>query len=224
MGLRLFHITEFAESSMFTPATQRESMHPFALMLLISLWVALAGNLPLWQRLWSLPGLGGAQLLWITIILALMMTCALGMLSSLLNWRFVVKLALTVLLLLSAVNTDLLFKHGKFIDAALLHRPLSELKPLMDWQLLLLVTALGLIPSFWVWRVPLRRMTFQRNLTQNMIFFTASCALLVGLLLISLNNVAPQLRTQPQLRHLLNPFNSLHAFGEALSGKKLQLP
>lgn len=224
MGLRLFHITEFAESSMFTPATQRESMHPFALMLLVCLWVALVGNLPLWQRLWNVPGLGAGQLLWISIILALMMTCALSILSSLLNWRFVVKLALTLLLLLSAVNTDLLFKHGKFIDAALLHRPLSELKPMMDWQLLLLVTALGLIPSFWVWRMPLRRMTFRRNLTQNMAFFMISCTLLVGLLLVSLNNVLPQLRAQPQLRHLINPFNSLHSFSEALSGKKLQLP
>ena len=41
--------------------TNRAPWHPTALLLILSLWLATVGNLPLWKALWRLPETHGLQ-------------------------------------------------------------------------------------------------------------------------------------------------------------------
>ena len=102
MSLRLFHVTEFAQS-MLSPADQREARHPAQLLLLASLWLALAGNLPLWRELARLP-MDFGSLLWIGLCFGLLTTAALGVLLSLLNWSWLLKISVMPLLANSAIR------------------------------------------------------------------------------------------------------------------------
>ena len=129
MGLRLFHITEFADSRL-TPEAQREALHPAWLLLLGSLWLAVVGNIPLWRELGRLS-LESGQHWWLGLSVALMTACALGALLSLLNWRRLLRPALTILLWLTVLNTALLWSQSTFLHIGLLQAPAGQLARLL---------------------------------------------------------------------------------------------
>jgi lipid A ethanolaminephosphotransferase len=211
MSLRLFHITEFAQSQLASPASQRNAIHPYVVVLLFSLWLASICNLALWKAMLRLPEGGSGRIIWIGIGLALMMACAFVMLLSLLTWRWTLKLSVTLLLMLAAINAYFMLTQRVFIDGALISRylsnPGSQLRALLNWQLFIIVALLGVLPTILLWRMPLRRATLMQNLVQNLIAFVAACVILAGLWLYSHQAVMGLINNQPQLRQLLNPFN-----------------
>jgi lipid A ethanolaminephosphotransferase len=220
MALRLFHITEFAQSQLSTPASQRDASHPFVLVLLFSLWLASICNLALWQALARLPDLGTGATLRIGIGLALMMACALVMVLSLLSWRWILKLSLTLLLLLAALNTFFMLTQGSFINADLirqfLHNPGVQLRALFNWKFFLIVLLLGVVPIFLLWQMSVRRTLVLRSLMENLALFVAAGIALAGLGLLSHQTLSTLFNNQPQLRQLLNPFNMILSLAQTL--------
>jgi lipid A ethanolaminephosphotransferase len=217
MAVRLFHLTEFAESALLTPQAQREATHPFILLLAIGTWLATATNLPLWFALLreTMPEAGrpwwlGAGL----VVLGAVALCA-GL--TLVAWRWTLKPVLISLLLLAALNTHLMLKHGMYLDAAAITRALKahwpEVRTFVSWQLVATVTILGVLPAMLVWRQPLRRRTPQQVLRQNLLLL----GLLGGLLFAWWHLATPELfHYVDGHRSLLNPFNSLLSLGSAL--------
>ena len=220
MALRLFHITEFAESRLLSPASQRNSSHPFVLVLLFSLWLASICNLALWQALSRLPDLGTGAVLRVGIGLALMMACALVMLLSLLTWRWTLKFSLTVLLLLAAVNAYFMLIQGTFINADLVRRMLDnpgvQLRALLSWKFFIIVLLLGIVPAILLLRMPVRRTPLMRNMRQNLVLFATAGMALAGLWLLSHQMVSTLVNNQPQLRQLFNPFNLILSLVQTL--------
>lgn len=211
MSVRLFHLTEFAESAFLSPQVQREATHPFALVLMAGAWLASATNLPLWFALlrdsaspptawWLAPGL---------LLLMVLASCAL---LSLLAWRWTLKPAVTLLLLLAALNTHLMLKHGVYLDAAAMQRLLQaswpEVRAFVGWQLLATVLILGVLPAMLAWRLPIRRRTPWRNLWQNAVLVLACGGLLLGWQRLGPDELFRYAASQ-QAR--LNPFNALLA-------------
>lgn len=211
MTLKLFHITEFAESAWVSPEKQREAIHPVMVVCLVSLWLTLACNFPLWRELAHLP-LETGQRWWLGLRLALLMLFALTALLSLVSWRRTLKLALMLLLLLAALNTPLMLSQANFLDlSAGLGQLGAQLRAGTNWQLVGLFVALGLLPALWLWRLPVRRVPLPAKLPQNALLLVLSCVLLAGTWWLSGNDVSELLRSQPQLHQLLNPFSSFHA-------------
>lgn len=211
MTLKLFHITEFAESAWVSPEKQREAIHPVMVVFLASLWLTLACNFPLWRELSRLP-LETGQLWWLGLRLALLMLFALTALLSLLCWRRTLKLALVLLLLLAALDMPLMLSQANFLDlSAGLGKLGAQLRAGASWQLAGLFVALGLLPALWLWRLPVRRIPLPANLLQNTLLFVLSCVLLAGTWWLSAHDISERLRSQPQLHQLLNPFSSFQA-------------
>jgi lipid A ethanolaminephosphotransferase len=180
-------------------------------VVLFSLWLASICNLALWKAILRMPDAGEGRFLWTGIGLALMMTCAFVMLLSLLNWRWTLKLSVTLLLVLAAINAYFMLTQRVHIDAALISQFLSkpgvQLKALLNWQLVMIFTLLGVLPTVLLWRMPLRRTTLMQNAAQNLAAFVAACAILGGLWLYGHQAVRGLIDDQPQLRQLFNPFN-----------------
>ena len=61
MALKLFRDTEFASSSLTSHKREELAMHPLGLVALASVWMAVLGNLTLWQTLLQLPSEGILQ-------------------------------------------------------------------------------------------------------------------------------------------------------------------
>ncbi|MBX9870643.1 MAG: phosphoethanolamine transferase domain-containing protein [Burkholderiaceae bacterium] len=211
MSLRLFHITEFADS-MLTPAAQREARHPALLLLLASLWLALAGNFPLWRELSRLP-LDGGSFVWIALCFALLTTAALGLLLSLLNWPWLLKGVITLLLWLAAFNTALLWAGHAYLSTSLvpqgLHTVLAQLRSLPIWQLLLVLGVLALAPSIWLWQLRLRRVALPTRLPQNLLLALLCACMLAAVWFAGRGTLLPLLQDQPRWLELLSPFNTL---------------
>jgi len=220
MALRLFHITEFAESRLLSPASQREANHPFVLVLLFSLWLASICNLALWQALSRLPDLGTGAAWRIGIGLTLMMTCALVMLLSLFNWRWTLKFSLTLLLLLAAFNVHFMLTQGTSINADLirriLHSPGAQVRALLGWQFFIIALLLGVVPVILLWQIPVRRTLLLPNLMQNLALFASAGLALAGLWLLNHQTLSTLLNNQPQLRQLLNPFHLIQSLVHGL--------
>lgn len=210
MSVRLFHVTEFAESAFLSPQVQREACHPFLLILMASVWLAAATNLPLWFTLMRDAGGNTATPWWLAPGLLLLMTLVLCAGLGLLAWRWTLKPALVLLLLLAAVNTHLLLKHGLYFDAAALARlsqaSWPEVRAFVGWQFLATVLILGVLPAVLAWRLPVRRRTPWQNLWQNAVFLLAIGGLLLGWWRLATPELFDFAGSQ-QAR--LNPFNSL---------------
>lgn len=211
MGLRLFHVTEFAQS-MLSPADQREARHPAVLLLLASLWLAIAGNGPLWRELARLP-MDFGPLLWIALCFGLLATAALGALLSLLNWPWVLKTVITLLLWLVALNSLLLWAGHSHLRASLqagtLQTILGQLRALPLWHTLMVFGVLALAPSIWIWQLSLRRVALASRLPQNLLLLLAFVCLLGGVWFLGRQALLPLLQDQPRWLELLSPFNSL---------------
>lgn len=211
MGLRLFHITEFAQS-MLSPAAQREARHPALLVLLASLWLALAGNLPLWRELARLP-MDGGQLLWIGACFGLLTTALLGALLSVCNWPGLLRSLITLLLWLTALNSLLLWSgHGALRlswHPAAWQPVVAQLRAISLWHQLLVFGLLALAPSVWLWQVRLRRVAMQHRLPQNLVLLALFAALLALAWFGARQALLPMLQDQPRWLELLSPFNTL---------------
>jgi len=211
MSLRLFHVTEFAQS-MLSPADQREARHPAQLLLWASLWLGLAGNLPLWRELMRLP-MDGGSLLWIGLCFGLLAIAALGALLSLLNWPWLLKAVITLLLWLGALNSLLLWAGHGYLSAGLqpgqVHALGAQLRALPLWQPLLAFGLLALVPSVWMWQLSLRRVALATRLPQNMLLLLIFVCLLGLVWFMGKSALLPLLQDQPRWLELLSPFNTL---------------
>jgi glucan phosphoethanolaminetransferase (alkaline phosphatase superfamily) len=215
MALRLFHVTEFAQSTL-SPAAQRSSWHPTTVLTLISLWLTVAGNLPLWREIARAPdaalaGHGGFSL---GLYLALLCFTTLGLLLTVLNWAPLLKLSATVLLWLCAVNAELLWTGQTILRWDLAHLQ-SNLGPLIThlsrqtwWQHLLFLGLLAALPSLWLWNLNIRRVRLGRRLPQNLLLALVWAAALAALWFIGRNAFLPLLQTT-HWGDWLSPFNTL---------------
>lgn len=207
MGLRLFHITEFAQSAL-TPTAQREASHPCRLLLVAGLWLAIAGNLPLWRELSRLP-MDAGPLLWIGLCMALLSAGTLAALLTLVNWPWLLKLAVTLLWWLAVLNTALLW-HA---EASALLQPgwraaLAQLLQGSRWQLAAF-GILAFLPALLLWRTRIRRVSLPHLLPQNILCLLLCSSFVVLVWFAGRQSLLPLLQDQPRWLELLNPFNTL---------------
>lgn len=223
MRLRLFHITEYAQSQFLSPETQRQSSHPWVILLVSSLWLAIPGNWVLWRTVLNLPGHSiGDQPWFLVVSLALMLTCAIGLLLCVVNWHLTLKPVITLMLLMAAFNTEGMLMQDKLLDASLLGNVLQDpsvhLRAVLSWRLFTSLMLLCVVPAVWLWRTPVRRFTLMPNLIQNIFFALIVGVLLLGLWLANHHDLTALMQSQPKLGTLINPFNTLWSLAQGLKG------
>lgn len=215
MALRLFHVTEFAQSSI-SPAAQRSSWHPLTVLTLISLWLTLAGNLPLWREISRAPeaAYAGHGALSLSLYLALLCLTSLGLLLTLVNWPPLLKVVATLLLWLTALNAELLWtgQGALLLDAAHLHDNLgpliTHLSRLPWWQHLMCLGLLAAAPSLWLWNINIRRVRLGRRFPQNLLMALVWAIALATIWFIGRGSFLPVLQNTRWIDGL-SPFNTL---------------
>jgi lipid A ethanolaminephosphotransferase len=220
MGLRLFHITEYAQSVFLSPESQREATPAWVVLLASGLWLALVGNGALWLALFKLPAFSTATPWGLIVTLALMVMCAISMLLCVLNWHFTLKPAITLALLLAAFNTHGLLTQNGFLDSHLIQRMANEpqevLLRLRSWGLFFTLIVIGAAPALWLWRTSIRRVTLVPNLMQNIIFILLLGLVLLGLWLVDGNALSALVQSQPELAELVTPINTFRSLTNTL--------
>ena len=199
----------------------RSARHPLHLTLLTSLWLVTLPNLPLWTRLHALPEITGLRGLLFGLGLALGVAALTHALLCLLNWRWLLKPVLTLCILSAASGAYFMWSYGIVIDANMIVNVAQtdprEAADLLNWRMLLSLLVLGLLPSWWLWRQPVREIGWGRRLGGNALASLASLALLVLSLLLIYQDFASVMRNHTQLRYMISPLNSFYAVGRVLA-------
>ena len=191
----------------------RITWRPATAVWLLSLWLAVAGNLPLWLRVNELAGttaqrlalLGGFGLVVVGITAALL---------SLLAWPRVFRPVATALVLVSAFNTHFMLQYGAVIDPTMLanvvQTDVREVRDLMSWALPLTVLLVAGLPLWVIWRRPLAMRSWLPQTGRNALGALIGVVVVVATL-VTYQDLASLMRNHKELRYMVNPVNTLYA-------------
>jgi lipid A ethanolaminephosphotransferase len=194
-----------------------------------SVWMASAGNAPLWRELQGLGLLQARGGVLLGVTLAGMLVALLFALLSLLSWRAVLKPVLIALLFATAVGAHFMWTYHIVIDSSMATNTLQtdwqEARALLTSRLALVVLLGAVLPSWLVWRTAVAWRPWRQQALRNLGGFAAAILVFVALLLASFQPLASTMRNHKELRFLANPLNTLYAAGwAAFGGKRMTGP
>lgn len=180
----------------------------------LALWLALVGNLPLWQRI---DGMSGPLAHRVALIAGLgsLLTGAIAALLWLLAWPRVFRPVASGLLLVAGANSYFMWRYGVVMDptmlASTLHTDTREVRDLLSWSLLAVLLFVAGPPLWALWRQPLVLRGGWHRAGRNAAGALAAFALLVLAALINFQGLASLMRNHKDLRYMANPLNSVYA-------------
>ncbi len=215
-SVKLFHVTEFAESLFQSPLAHRTALHPLVLLLLVALWLATAGHWPLWQTLLMHTEAGAVRPAMALAVFAHLFLGALIWLA-LTCWRWTFKPAITLLLVWAALGSCAMWLQsitgqavavtpsalGKFLANP------AHWSRLFNWQCGAILLVVAVLPAILIWKVRIRRIALSHSLLMNAIVLVATYALLTWL--------------EGQFSHVMpSPMDPLAVFGPWTSAPALR--
>ena len=205
-------------SSFNTPGASPQAWHPATLVVLISMWLATACNVPLWRALAALPDQTGLRSWGFGLAFAVIVAAGNVAVLSLLAWGRGTKPVLVLALLMAAFGAYFMLSYGIVIDASMLTNVLQtnvrEAGDLLNWRLPVTVLTLAAPPLWWLLRRPVRPLGALRHVVHNAVLLLAAAGVLVASLLLVFQDFASTMRNHTQLRYLINPLNSVYALGD----------
>lgn len=187
---------------------------PLVAVWALALWLAVAGNLPLWERVGGLAGTS-SQRLALFAGLGLLVAGATAALLSLMAWPRVFRPAATVLALVSALNTHFMHQYGAVIDPGMLanvvQTDVREVRDLLSWSLPVTVLLVAGPPLWWIWRRPLASRGWLPQSARNAVGALAALGLVVVAILLTYQDLASLMRNDKSLRYMINPLNAVYA-------------
>ncbi|WP_245587335.1 phosphoethanolamine transferase [Comamonas composti] len=214
--MSLPHVQASGAALAFYPARLwRAPRSPQAVVLVLSLWLLLTCNWPLWLRLPHLDGYHGSTAMLVLRLAPLGFSCIL-LLLSLTAWPRGMKPLWLLLLVIAACTQYFMLAYGTVMDRGMignmLQTDLRESRDLFNPALLLQVLLFAGPPVLWLWPLQITRARTQtRNLARTLGLAAGAAALLAASIFISYSELAPVVRNNLWLRHMLNPVNPVLA-------------
>ena len=191
---------------------------PLTLALIVSGWLATAGNVPLWMALWALPEHNGVRGVLFSAGFASLIGAAILVLLSLMAWPRVFKLVASALLVTAASSTYFMLQYGVVIDASMIanviHTDMQETRDLLSWSLLLSLVLVAGLPMAWLWRQRLVVRPLRAQAWRNGLAALGALAMLVLVTLASYQDLASLMRNHKDIRYRINPLNVLYGVGK----------
>ncbi len=189
---------------------------PALVVVVLSVWMALIGNVPLWQKVWTIQPAGTATGWWMAGF-AVLLAGGCALLLSLLAWPRVFKPLAAMLLVVSAVNSYFMWQYGVVMDGTMLanalHTNTREAGDLLTWRLLGVLLVVALPPLIWLFKTPVRWRSWGGQLWRNTWGVLLSLVVIVASTLTIYQGLASLMRNHTSVRYLINPLNTVHASG-----------
>lgn len=180
---------------------------PQAVVLILALWLTVAGNLALWRALAGLQS--GPRGVAVVIGVAVILMAAMTTFLSLTAWSRWMKPLWLAVVLAAAVSQHYMLNFGAVIDTTMIanvvETNVGEARDLLTWTLLGNVLLVAAPPALWL--VPLRvtRQSLARKTLRVVVLFAASLALGLAVTAAMYSVLAPLVRNNMGLRYLPNP-------------------
>ncbi|MNF72706.1 Phosphoethanolamine transferase EptA [compost metagenome] len=190
------------------------SLRPESLTFLASLLLLSLYNVPLWQHIFSIVP-ADANGLGMRLAFGVMVLAVFNFVLVLLSFRWVFKPVLVALFLASSGVAYFMSQYGVLVDANMLRNvaetDIGEVRDLLSFKLLLFVLVLGVLPSWLLWKLPVKHQPLRRELLGKLVLAIGSVAVLGGVALVNYQGLASLFRNHHELRLLVVPSNYLNA-------------
>lgn len=205
---------------------QRPSWHPTTLLLILAVWLATLGNLPLWIAIWRLPEINSFRAAGTIAPLALALA---GLLVAFLNafiWPRWLKPAGLVLMAVAASSSHFMQSYGIVIDPTMIanvtNTDAREVRDLLSWSLLGSISLGVVLPGIWWWRQAVRPTKPWQLLVQQLAWSLAAILISLAMLWLAFEDLASLMRNHKSLRYMINPFNTVYALLDLSIGNAVQ--
>ena len=193
-----------------------------------ALWMAAAGNGPLWHKLQALQLLGGLSGALFALTLLLMLWAALTALLSLFAWRGALKPAVALLLVVTALASHFMSSYGVVVDTGMvtnvLQTDVHEAGALLGAPLFATLLWMALLPAAWLWRQRVHYASAGRQLLRNLLLALAALGVLAAVVLAGFQPLASLMRNHKDVRYLFNPLASVYAAARAAAAPLQHAP
>ncbi len=190
-------------------------IHSACLPLAAASFLVLIYNISFWKSFVSATGGFRLANLLVYLGVALLLVLIFSGVLALVNYRRLFKPVVIVLLLLSSLTAYFMSQYGIVVDASMVQNVVEtdvrEAGELFSWKLVQSVLLLGVIPSWLIWRLPVRYGPLRREVLVNTGLVAGSLLLSAGLLLVLFKTLAPAIREHRELRFMLTPTNVFQA-------------
>lgn len=187
---------------------------PAALVWPLACWLAVAGNLPLWQHVDAIVATH-AHRPTLLLGLGLLLVGALAALLSLGAWPRTLRATASALVLVSAFNTHFMWTYGAVIDptmfANVLQTDVQEVRDLVSFRLLGTVLLVAGPALWWIWHRPVVTRQGLSQTWRNLLGLLAGLAVAVTMALLNYQDLASLMRNHKDLRYTVNPLNTVYA-------------
>lgn len=153
--------------------------------------------------------------------LALVLTCVIVFLLSLICYKYTIKPILMVLLLMSSFTSYFMDSYNVVIDSSMVQNiiktDMAESMDLISLKLFLYVILLGVIPSIVLYKVDIQYAQVKREFISRVKLSLISFVLLVSAMLMFSNFYASFLREHKPLRYYTNPTYYIYSTGKYIN-------
>jgi len=198
-------------------------IHSTYLPLATASFLVLIYNISFWKSFVSATGGFRMANLLVYLGSAVLLVLVFSGVLALVNFRRLFKPVVIALLLLSSMTAYFMSQYGIVVDASMVQNVVEtdvrEAGELFSWKLVQSLLLLGVIPSWLIWRLPVRYGPLRREVLVNTGLVAGSLLLATGLLFVLFKTLAPAVREHRELRFQLTPTNVFQAANGYLKHK-----
>ncbi|MDM0104074.1 phosphoethanolamine--lipid A transferase [Variovorax sp. J22R24] len=187
---------------------------PRTVVVWLTLYLALAANVPLWSEL---ARIGGAPSVYLPTIalMALLTVCGTVAILSFTAWTRWMKPLWFGVVVLAAVVQHYMLSYRVVMDPSMLANAVqtdpNEVRDLMSWRMAFNVLLVSALPAWALWRVRIRPQRLGSQAWRNGVLLLSVAAIAAGGALAMNRQLAPLMRNNVHLRYMMNPMASLYS-------------
>jgi lipid A ethanolaminephosphotransferase len=199
-------------------ASREDGASALRIAFIVSLFLALLANWPLWRAFMALEQSSTARGMLFIVAFAGIVLGLLFVALALFAWARWIKPTASVFILAAAFGAHFMGTYAVVIDDNMMVNVLQtdwrETRDLLSWRMALNVLLLGVVPLVLLWRIRLRALRFTRQLLLNLAAITATVLAIAALVFVFYADFSSTMRVHKSLRYQINPLNSFYALGQ----------
>ena len=177
--------------------------------LLIALFLTVLGNFSFWGNVFSKVDIAEEPFLYITLFLILISTTHIFL--TLISFKPIFKVVASLILITSAFAAYFMDNYAIMIDKGMIRNVMvtdvTEATELFSFKLLITVLALGVVPSFLLFKTKINYKPWFTGLLHKVLVLSLTIGVLVGTVYSNYQQISFFGRDNREVRHLINPTN-----------------
>jgi len=190
------------------------------LIFLTSLFLIIFDNYPFFNEVTKVYSFSGMNIIYI-FSLAIFVTALTNLLLTLVSSRYTTKPILILVLLISSFATYFMNTYNIVIDSEMIRNALqTDLKESLDlfsWQLVIYVTLLGIIPSYFIYSIPIKYHSFKAELIAKIESIILSLLIIAAIVFGFSKFYTSFFREHKPLRYYTNPTYWIYSIGNYIN-------